>query len=106
MKFTSIAAACLLATVVAAQKITVRNATPDYIWVKINSQGAGQNDGFMKIASGSSLQYTREKPTVAYIDFNDQRDLRVIRVDPGQTYQIGAELPKRNPAILDQWYRD
>ncbi|KAK3841729.1 MAG: hypothetical protein J3R72DRAFT_444814 [Linnemannia gamsii] len=104
MKFTLIAATCLLATLVAAQKVTIVNKTPNEIWVKIPSQGPGQNDGFTKINIGSSLVWTRPIPTVAHIDFNDQRDLRVIRVDPDQTYQIGADLPKRGPSFTRELY--
>ncbi|KAG0357621.1 hypothetical protein BGX24_006160 [Mortierella sp. AD032] len=104
MKFTLIAATCLLATLAAAQKVTILNKTPSDIWVKIASQGAGQNDGFVRIGAGSSLAWTRAEATVAHIDFNDQRDLRVIRVDPDQTYQIGADLPKRGSAFSRQLY--
>ncbi|KAG0266265.1 hypothetical protein DFQ27_009892 [Actinomortierella ambigua] len=105
MKIASISAAFLLVAVVAAQqKINVINKTPNDIWVKIPAQGAGQNDGFMKIRAGLNLQFTRENPTIAYVDQNDQRDLRVIRVDPGNTYQIGADLPKRTATFREEWF--
>ncbi|KAG0353196.1 hypothetical protein BGX24_007323, partial [Mortierella sp. AD032] len=102
MKFTLIATTCLLATLAAAQKINIVNNTPEDIWVKIAAQGAGQNDGFTRVKARSNLVWTRSIPTIAYIDFDDQRDLRVIRVDPDQTYQIGADLPKRGSAFTQE----
>ncbi|KAG0272201.1 hypothetical protein BGZ97_011064, partial [Linnemannia gamsii] len=104
MKFTLIAATCLLATLTAAQKINIFNKTPNDIWVKIKAQGPGQTDGFHKINAGSVVGWTRAVATVAHIDYNDQRDLRVIRVDPGQDYQIGADLPKRGSSFSRELY--
>ncbi|KAF9920053.1 hypothetical protein FBU30_010214 [Linnemannia zychae] len=96
MKIASIVAACLLATFAAAGSITVKNLTPSDIWVRIPvqlDQPQGE-DSFYKIASGSSASWIRSLSTVAFIDYNEPRDVRTIRVDPGNTYNIGGELPK------------
>ncbi|KAG0070973.1 hypothetical protein BGZ92_004338 [Podila epicladia] len=61
-------------------------------------------NGFSKIPPGGNDAYTRSEGWVAYIDYNDQRNHRVIRVDPGHSYQIGGELPKRQ-SFFEQWIR-